>query len=1669
MDSNYSKNLENEDNAIIQTDRRLIISNAPEKEEKETNEEEEFWDYDDGGQTMEELERLEKLELIIQPVINIYSRFKNTQELSLLFDKWKNLPNEILNQRKVENIIINTQSFIVKDTPNESNELHFEQILPNNPIIKEINYPFIIKELKYEDNSELKKNKPKKKFEKINTITDLILSKGNIDLSNPEYFLDKNQLNIYKNLIPNLISTKPELSPIKIKRKPKIIEIEQSSEENNYNIINCNKPIRRDNKKELIKTFQKDEIKNDKSYISNKIKEKINEREIDLLSKERNDKYNLNETMNEIKDSEIQKDYYSKIFDDISKRNKDEIKEKLNIINLDYQIYLPKGKKQKLDIKNSIENLNIINDNTQKILEKEEEKQLIKNNFNIIDKKLNYPDIICPNLKQRPEKTYKIIKIPPEVNDKIKFGHIVPNNPISKNVYPPFVHIDINNNNSDEINKKPKKRFDKVNIVDKINASDNLDLINNDYYYKDNINNVKKINIIPQINLFLPNLKPIEIELPVKKYFNLEKVKDKREFNIQTNYIVRSYPTYKKAITSLDIIKNDYQIILSKYFNINKIQGNINSIENENIIKNEIILTEESNLINTNKLNNNLNLPKEVNKLSLFQKPEKLKLSKKIDVSNETDEISIEQIKLNKSYKRDKLEKSNITMDNIFKDIDYIKDKNKKILNKININDKIQLADNFEQINTQYQINNKKQKINNLIPKIIKKEYPTLNPFQLSLELKLKKYNSFEQPNEIKNIEIKNDYQNIKYIYKNAKDNLPLLLNKYQLSEINAKKIRLNNKNSIDNEKIKNNNILNLENELIYIKNKNNINLPEKIGKYNLNQIPEKIKEFNKSNLTDKINISKDDMKLLKTNFSIGNDKNKINIPQINIFSPSLNTIEIELPFKKYLNHEQEKEQKIIKMKTNYILRKYPVFKEKLKPLKIINNDYLLFLPKFINKIETINRIIENEDIIKNNISLNEEQTQKKTDKSNNLFCLPKGNKLFLTQKPEKAKVPKIVNIPNSSDEIIAEPIKLNKPLKKEKLENQNIMKDNMFEDADYYKKKQKKIIEKININDKAQMYDDIELFNSQYDLKDKNKSNNNLIPKIILNEQLELKSIQPFIKLHFEKQIILEKPKETKNINIKKHYLNIQNYYIEKNNIKNLPLLTGNYQLSQINIDKYRQTYKNTIDNENIIDNKDKTKKDLITPFLKEVDILNKNPIKNRFSFPNNIKLNLIQKPELLRRAKNINIPNISDEINIAQIKPNKTIIRDLNMENITKDKILEDLEDMKKKHKKQINKININDKISITDNAIDTLNTNYENKIMDYKGNKFIPDIISSKQELNPIQLSLKLNIEKLTSIENQKEIKEIKIKCDFLNRNIDYKYFKRDDKLSLLNNNYQLSEYNPLVDSMNNKNNILRAKKSFSKEIINYIENENIKINNNFKEEIIPIKLKIDKPQFNFNSITNKTLFQKPERIPKIIKIKDETEEISSKVININNPIIKGTNKLFIKKDELETDKDLLNKNIPKKLLIKTNINDDIKLSENLELQNTEYNLKENKSKLNIILNEYTELNPIKQIRIEKHEKNENNILNKNLAEDFEKEEQNKSKNQNSTVFKFYDSKNKELATFNSSSFSQDSQNSVAQKQFFNFMHKKFVAFKLFNLKNSYDPKRKWFKIWKKNIKE
>ena len=156
------------------------------------------------------------------------------------------------------------------------------------------------------------------------------------------------------------------------------------------------------------------------------------------------------------------------------------------------------------------------------------------------------------------------------------------------------------------------------------------------------------------------------------------------------------------------------------------------------------------------------------------------------------------------------------------------------------------------------------------------------------------------------------------------------------------------------------------------------------------------------------------------------------------------------------------------------------------------------------------------------------------------------------------------------------------------------------------------------------------------------------------------------------------------------------------------------------------------------------------------------------------------------------------------------------------------------------------------------------------------------------------------------------------------------------------------------------------------------------------------------------------------------------------------------------------------MPKKKLIKENLTDDINLTESIKLQNPDFNLKQTKKNQNIINNEYTELNQIKEISPLKTIKNEKDILNKNLLDDFEKDEE-KMPNPNSTEFKFYDSKNRLLSKFNFSSFNQINTNSIEQKQFFNFMNKKFLTFKLFKMKNAKDPRKKWFNIWNKKTKE
>ena len=2175
MDTNYSKNLEIE----VNFKKGLIISN--EKEDKRTlDEEEEFWDYEDGGQTMEELDRLEKLEIIYPTLLSVYRRFKNIY-ISKLLNRWRNMPYDIKMERKedLSNIKYDTNFKEVKDIQDKSDELYIDNIIPNNPIIKDVEYPLIFQDEKFDDEANIINKKPKKKYEKINLTNDLVLSENNICNYSSDFSCKNDKFNIYKNLIPNLISLEQDLSPIKIKRKAKVIEIGQLNKENIYKQVKPNNPIKREIEKNYIKSLKKDEIKDDIDYIKNKLEEKINEN----LRKKIVDKFNIKENINDIKDIEINKDYCS----EISNKKDKKLEEKLNILNVDYQLNIPTK-------------INLIN------------KLRAKNPKIKIDK---FKDIkIRDWLKQKSKNNYKVIDIPSELNDEIIFEQIVPNNPIIKNGNTPLIFIDSLNDNSDAINKKPKKILDKINATDKLNISNNLDIINTDYDYKINIkqkknipniinkvdinlplikikkkriininddiingniitlgnkemlfsqikqNNIKKRNIIPisikadelnnigdiknlkikneKINMndiislknieikeennklyeykksfnnldLIPaiitkneslSLKPLEIDIfnykdkllvkenpkeikdninieknymileyhykkenkddklslinnnyllskinidkirynykntleneeisnnksfilsdetinsTYKNYLNLpkklskyhlnqslekvkledkinlndkidiranniklkvekyilnkdknkitiprinvhslvlnpiemnlifkklsknEKPKEFKVYDIKTDYIKEKYYNIKD-LKNLQIIKNDYQIFLSKYFK--KPKENNNHIENESIIQNRIILPEEESLNKLDYPNKILNIPK-INKLSLIQKPEKLKIHKIINIPIISEEIKIEQLKLSNPLKRINLESVNVIKDDKFEDINTLKKKYNKIPNKIFINEEIPISDDMKIRNNQYEINRKDNNLNNLIPKISLNKQIELEPIQVTLKLKLEKYNSLDKPKENKHLAIINNYINRKYNKQShvKSNDLYLLNNDYYLSIINTKKLSQNYLNTIENKNIINNdNILPEEENISKSEYSNKLLKKPEINKLSLIQKPEKIKIPQIINIPDKseeinieqlklnklyqrlkeenINISKDDkfedLENMKKN--IKKISNKININENLLISDNIVTksqqyeinsknkkkdnlfpkilfqtayqlqpIKISLKLIKINKRnlvEKPKESRNLEIRNDYKIVKYnPKTINRNDKLLLLNNNYQLteinkdiFRPNYKN-------IIGNNNIVKNNNILPEEEKISKLDFYNKLLGVPKLSKLSLIQRPEKIKIPQIINIPDKSEEINIEQLKLNKPYQRLKEENINISKDDKFEDFDYNKNKLKKLVNKININDKIPLSNEIEIINSGYKTDDKIKNRNNLVPKISFNSYTMQKPIQLSLKLKLEKINLLETPKEIRNLSSINDYINViyNNQRINKKD--DLKLINNNYQLSKINAENIRQNYKNKIDNENITENNiilpdeesikeiknqnkllnlpnlsklsliqkpekikipqiinipniseeknieqlklnnpnkklrieninistDKKLLDLenikkehkkinnkinicdklsisdndkmenvqyqlsdnkkinlmskiiveekpvlnlipiplkltiekhnllenpkennyiqikndylniqyncqnekdinlsllntnyqlskintiktgtnYTNIIESENIINSNNINQflkaeekikethsliEFSKPKNIKLNIIQKPEKIQISKIIELPNKVEEINIEQIKPNGILIRELNKENIINDKIYEDLDEIKKVHKKQLNKLEIKDIIPLSNDEIQIQNTNYEFTNSKNKGKDLIPNILHHKPEINPIKLSMKLKLEKYKSLEKPKEIKDIKIKSDYLCKKIENKNYQKTDKLSILDNNYQLSEIN---QTEKHQNNMLRGRKPLSKEsYINIIENENITLNNNFPEDTIKNISNKDQLQFNLCPLIKKSLNQKLEKIGKLINVENDEQKMIEEKLNMNNAIKRDINEIDIKNDELNNDVNILKKNMPKKKLIKENLTDDINLTESIKLQNPDFNLKQTKKNQNIINNEYTELNQIKEISPLKTIKNEKDILNKNLLDDFEKDEE-KMPNPNSTEFKFYDSKNRLLSNFNFSSFNQINTNSIEQKQFFNFMNKKFLAFKLFKMKNAKDPRKKWFNIWNKKTKE
>ena len=122
--------------------------------------------------------------------------------------------------------------------------------MPNNPLRKDINKPYIIKEEeeKIEDiNKELKEP-----INKIN-ISDNINELSNIDLHNPDYLKQINE-EIKNNFIPKLIVKKSEINPIET-------SIELDREINKYDIVEKPKELK--------------EIKINKYYCDKKLYHKI--------------------------------------------------------------------------------------------------------------------------------------------------------------------------------------------------------------------------------------------------------------------------------------------------------------------------------------------------------------------------------------------------------------------------------------------------------------------------------------------------------------------------------------------------------------------------------------------------------------------------------------------------------------------------------------------------------------------------------------------------------------------------------------------------------------------------------------------------------------------------------------------------------------------------------------------------------------------------------------------------------------------------------------------------------------------------------------------------------------------------------------------------------------------------------------------------------------------------------------------------------------------------------------------------------------------------------------------------------------------------------------------------------------------------------------------------
>jgi len=112
------------------------------------------------------------------------------------------------------------------EVPYESGKISLDRIVPSDPLEREINLPFIMKDQIMEEEGEGVNKKPERQINKINIVDQLQVSKS-IDFYSPDYEYGT-KLNKNLSLIPNLSNLSNELNLIKISQSEPIDEKTQS-------------------------------------------------------------------------------------------------------------------------------------------------------------------------------------------------------------------------------------------------------------------------------------------------------------------------------------------------------------------------------------------------------------------------------------------------------------------------------------------------------------------------------------------------------------------------------------------------------------------------------------------------------------------------------------------------------------------------------------------------------------------------------------------------------------------------------------------------------------------------------------------------------------------------------------------------------------------------------------------------------------------------------------------------------------------------------------------------------------------------------------------------------------------------------------------------------------------------------------------------------------------------------------------------------------------------------------------------------------------------------------------------------------------------------------------------------------------------------------------------